>query len=206
MIGRMRAAFAVAVLVVMSACGGSPATGDLTEPLETEPVATAEPNSAAPAESAAPPETPSTVPDDGNGRSANVSFVLSGTTTQADGSYTGSGAARFCGNAVFNLTGNLREFSFEFPLDGGGDQVRDVTFSADDLVPGATTDLFHIGVGVKTATGHEPPALVIDTAQAGSDDSGRAELTESAGTTTLTLDAADELGQSIQMTATCDPR
>jgi hypothetical protein len=205
MIGRMRAAFAVAALVALTACGGTPATGDVAEPLETESVAPAEPTGAPPAETPA-PQTPNTAPDDGNGRAANVSFVLSGTTTQADGSYSGSGAARFCGDAVYNLTGNLREFSFEFPLDGGGDQVRDVTFSADDLVPGASTDLFHIGVGVKTASGHQPPALVIDTAQAGSDDSGSARLVESAGTTTLTLDAADELGQSIQMTATCGPR
>lgn len=172
----------------------------------TESVATSEPTAAPPVETQAPPQTPSTVPDDGNGRTASVSFVLSGTSTQADGSYSGSGAARFCGNAVFNFTGNLREFSFEFPLDGGGDQVRDVTFSADDLVSGASTALFHIGVGVRTATGHEPPALVIDTAQAGSDDSGSAQLAEAVGTTTLRLDAADELGQSIQMTATCGPR
>jgi len=188
------------------ACGGTPATGELVDPLETESVATLEPSAAPPGDSAAPPEATSTEPDDGNGRPATVSLVLSGTMTQADGSYSGSGAARFCGDAVFHLTGNLREFSFEFPLDDGGEQVRDVTFSADDLVPGATTDLFHIGVSVLTASLHEPPALVIDTALAGSDDSGSAQLAESAGTTTLTLDAVDELGQTIQMTATCGPR
>ena len=96
--------------------------------------------------------------------------------------------------------------SFEFPLDGGDDQIGDVTFSADDLVPGTSTTSFHIGVNVKTADGHEPPATVVDTAQAGSDDSGSAQMAESGGTTTLTVDGADELGQSIQMTATCGPR
>jgi hypothetical protein len=202
---RTSASVVVAILITLSACGGSTATGEPGEPLETE-AATSEPTAAPPTEPAAPVESTGSAPDSGNGRPSTVTAVLSGTTTQADGSYTGSGPARLCGNAVFNLTGDLDEFSFEFPLDAAGDQISDVTFSADDLVPGASTEAFHIGVSVTTADGHQPPALVIDTEQEGSDDSGSAQLADSGGTTTLTLNATDELGQSIQLTATCSPR
>lgn len=205
-IDRKKAAFALVVLLALAACGGSPGTGEPATSVETDAVATSEPTSPPAAESATPPEATAGEVDNGNGKPATISLVLSGTTTQVDGSYSGSGPARLCGNAVMNLTGNPREFSFEFPLDDGGDQIRDVTFSAEDLVPGTSTASFHIGVNVKAADGHEPPALVIDTEQAGSDDTGSAQLAESAGTTTLTVDAADELGQTIQMTASCGPR
>jgi hypothetical protein len=206
MSNRTNLAFAAVVLLVMAACGGSSGTSEPSAPVETEPVTNPEPTPAPPAESPAPPAATALAPDDGNGRPATVSLTLSGTTVQADGTYTASGAARWCGDAVVNLTGNLRAFNFEFPLDGGGDQIGDVTFSAEDLLPGASTTSFHIGVNVKTADGHEPAATVVDTAQAGSDDSGSAQLAESAGTTTLTVVGADEIGQTIQMTATCGPR
>ena len=125
-----------------------------------------------------PVETAPAEVDSGNGRPASITLELSGTTTQADGSYTSSGVARLCGNAVMNLTGNVREFSFEFPNDSDDHQIGDVTFSAQDLLPGATTTSFHIGVSVTTADGHEPPATVVDTEQAGSDDTGSAQRSE----------------------------
>ena len=206
MIDRMSVAFSVTVLLALSACSGAPGTGEPTAMAETETVATSEPSTTPAAENPTPAESTASAPDNGNGRPASITLALSGTTTQADGTYSASGPARLCGNAVINLTGNLRQFSFEFPLDSAGDQIGDVTFSAEDLVPGTSTASFHIGVNVKTAVGHEPPALVIDTAQAGSDDSGSAQLAESGGTTTLIVDGADDLGQTIQMTATCGPR
>lgn len=206
MTDRSRIAVALALVFALSACtGGTPAA---SEPDESEDVATMEPapTTEVVTPSPLPVETAPAEVDSGNGRPASITLELSGTTTQADGSYTSSGVARLCGNAVMNLTGNVREFSFEFPNDSDDHQIGDVTFSAQDLLPGATTTSFHIGVSVTTADGHEPPATVVDTEQAGSDDTGSAQRSKIGGTTTLTLDASDEIGQTIHLTATCGPR
>lgn len=202
MSNRPRTAVAVALMLALSACGGTPAA---SEPARSEGVATIRPTSTPTVENPTPAQETTAEPDNGNGRPATITLVLSGTKTQSDGSYTSSGPARFCGDAVIHFTGNTRAFNFEFPATGDY-EIGDVTFSADDLLPGSSTTVFHIGVNVTAKDGHEPPATVVDTALAGSDDTGSAQLSEAGGTTTLIVEGADEVGQSIHMTATCGRR
>jgi hypothetical protein len=203
---RSRATIAVTLLLVLSACSGPPGTSAPSEPAETEDVATDEPTPVATDSASETPEASAEETfDSGNGRPATISFQLSGTTTDVDGVYTGSGPARLCGNAVMNLTGNTKSFSLEFPDLLPQGQIKDLTFGADDLVPNSSTTVFYISVGVKAADGHEPPSIVFDT-EDGGDANGSAQRSESGDTTTVTVEAVDDLGQTISLTATCGPR
>ena len=134
-----------------------------------------------------------------------IKLTLTNTLTESDGVYTATGPARFCGNAVYNMTGNLRAFNFEFPADGQYD-INDVSFGAGDLVDGTTTGLFTIGVNVITGAGGQPPATVIHPDQVGSGDSGSATRTESEGTTSLVVHAVNSAGETLDLQGTCGPR
>ena len=102
-----------------------------------------------------------------------------------------------------DLDGNLRAFYFQFPLDGTT-EIGDVTFNADDLVAGSTTEAFHIGVNVTTKDGGQPPATVVDTSLSGN--TGSAQRADSGGTTTLTVDGSDDVGQTVHLVAICGPK
>ena len=221
-----RLALATALTLVLAACSATPGvshplgtepsstdtplstapadTSAATEPLATVPSSTDTPLSTAPAGTAAPSDATSPRNDIGNGRPATVTLVLSGTRTDSDGSYSASALTRVCGNAVLNMTGNTRAFDFEFPFEGKH-QVEDVSFAANDLVPGASTSTFYIAVAVRTSVGGQPPSTIIDAGKPGSGASGTAQRTEAGGTTTLTLTASSDDG-TINMTATCAPR
>jgi hypothetical protein len=143
--------------------------------------------------------------DDGNGRPLTITLVISN-TNDSDGTYTSSGPARFCGNAVMNLTGNRKSFSVEFPNDSVVREIVDLTFGADDLLPGTTTPLFSIVVDVKAKKGGRPPGTVIHPGYSGDNDTGTATRVESGGTTTATVDGVNDFGESIHMEAVCGPR
>ena len=195
--------------VAAAACMGGPAGPETpTEAPSTAAPSTVSPATGAPA-TAAPQATDGGVgagePDLGTGRSVQVSATVSSTTNGMDGSYEGAGLARACGNAALNLTGNGNSFNLYFPQDEAG-AIDDVTFDADDLLAGASTTAFYINLNVTNATGHAPPALVIDTREAGSGDSGTAQRTTSGGSTTLTVNATSDFGETLTLTATCGPR
>lgn len=213
-----RASSALAVTLALcwaiAGCGGGASTA--TNPLPTadvstdEPEATEEPEPTDAPEATAPADSvqpgASLDPNDlGNGRPVTVTVTVSGTTTQGDGSYTATGVSRACGNAAINMTGNTKAFNLEFPFEETP-QVRDVAFTADDLLPGTTTSSFHIGVSIQTPVGHEPPSIVIDTMPDGPGHTGTAQRSEANGTTTLIVDGVDDLGVTLHMTATCGPR
>ena len=198
---RLRVACAVALLLALSACGGTPAATGQTESDDAPgltPGATVPGN-----ETTTEPDGTSGALDDGNGRPVEITLVISGSTS-SDGSYTASGQARFCGNPVVNLTGNPRAFGFEFPIDGEH-EIEDVTFGADDLLPGSTTPLFHIGVNVKAKLGGEPPATVVHPDLPGSGDTGTAQLSVADETRTLVVQGTNDFGETINLTATCAP-
>lgn len=201
----------VFVLLVLGACSGSPAatspTPFDTEPFETEPVDTepAATDTVEP-EPTASEATASGLPlSDGNGWPMTVSATLTGTFGDSDGSYSGSGAARWCGDAVTHLTGNKRSFNFEFPLDTTTGNINDVTFSADDLVPGTSTTTFHISVNVHTGAGFDPAATVVDPGTTGIASSGKgsASLAVDGGTRTLDLQATSDYGENVKLKGSC---
>ena len=203
------------VVVMLAACSAAPAattpTPFETEPIETQPVDTQQPETDAPEPTPTPTAAESAVNglplSDGNGWPMTVSATLSGTFYDSDGSYSGSGPARWCGNALGNVLGNVRAFNFEFPLDTATGNIRDVTFSADDLVPGATTSVFHIDVGVHTAAGGDPASTVINAGETGTavSGTGSAALTVAGGTRTLELQATSDDGENIKLKGSCSP-
>jgi hypothetical protein len=143
--------------------------------------------------------------DNGNGRPLTITLVISN-TNNSDGTYSVSGPARLCGNAVMNLTGNRKSFSVEFPTDSVVREIVDLTFGADDLLPGTTTPFFSIVVDVKAKKGGRPPGTVIHPNVPGSGDTGTATRIESGGTTTVTADGVNDFGESIHLEAVCGPR
>ena len=206
----------VLFVVMLAACSAAPAattptpfnTGPSdTEPFETEPLDTEPPaTDTLEPEPTASESTANGLPlSDGNGWPMTVSATLTGTFGDGDGSYSGSGAARWCGDAVTHLTGNVRSFNFEFPLDTRTGNINDVTFSADDLVPGATTSVFHIDVGVHTAAGRDPASTVINAGETGTavSGTGSAALTVDGGARTLDLQATSNYGETIKLKGSC---
>jgi hypothetical protein len=156
------------------------------------------------ADTPAPADTPAVV-DNGRLRPVTITLVISH-TNDSDGTYTASGPARFCGNAVMNLTGNPNEFSVEFPQDPGNYEIEDVTFGADDLLPGTTTPSFDLEVTVHAKKGGVPPATIVHPDQPNSGDSGTATRVESGGQTTVTVDGVNDFGDNVHLEAHCGPR
>ena len=201
-----RIALAAALALALAACGGgaAPTVGATVEPQQSADVqASVAPEATPTAADSSVPEASSAQYDTGTDRPATIHLDLSGTDTDSDGGYTSSGPARLCGNGIAAELGNPRGFGFEFPHTGDF-EIIDVTFSADDLVAGASTSAFHLDVTVHAKAGGEPPATVVDTSHSGN--SGTAQLADSGGTITLTVDGSDDIGQTIHMVATCGPR
>jgi hypothetical protein len=198
-------AVAATLVVATSACTGSAAPSEPagTEPVETEPAETLTPTETPP--NTTPTESADAQPDDGHGRPATIAMTLSGTHTDSDGGYTSSGAARFCGNAVYNLTGNLRAFNFEFPVEGEH-EIIDITVGAADLTPGTQTPLFSVNTSVHAKLGGTPPAYVLHPDLPGSADKGTAQRSDSGGTTSLVVKGTNDFGESIDLNVTCGPR
>ena len=197
------------LVLFLVGCSGAPAstpTSFETEPVETEPVATPAPTDELESTPTAASTDNGGLPlSDGNGWPVQVTAEISGTFNDSDGHYSGAGPARWCGNAVMNLTGNVRAFNFEFPLDTPTGNIRDVTFNADDLVPGASTTVFHIDVGVHTALDRDPSSTVVNAGETGTGDSGTgsAQLIVDGTTRTLVLQASTKDGETIQLTGVC---
>lgn len=201
MTSRSGSALAVSLVLALAACGGAPAATPAS--LATDDVPTLGPEATNPGMATEEPGATVIANDLGNGRPANVTVTIAG-TRQTDGTYQATDVSRICGNAMVNLTGNMRAFNFEFPFEATP-QVGDVSFSAEDLVASSTTSSFHVDVSVIPMNGM--PSLVIDTTDSGpAGHTGTAQRTEANGTTTLVVEATDDLGVSLHLTATCGPR
>ncbi len=198
---RWSSALSLALVLAVGACTGGPAP--TPGPLASDDVPTLAPEATSPGIATAAPEGSAATNDLGNGRPVEITVTFAG-TRQTDGTYSASGVSRACGNAVFNLTGNERAFNFEFPFEATP-EIGDVSFAAEDLVAGSTTGDFHVDVSVIPMNGM--PSLVIDTTDSGpAGHTGTAQRSEANGTTTLVVNATDDLGVTLQMTATCGPR
>jgi hypothetical protein len=190
----------IAVLVLVTACTATPAssgpaaTDDFTEPTFTvEPEATDEPLLSY----EAPPEN-----DLGNQLPATVTVSISGNTSGANGSYTASGLTRICGNLQLNFTGNPNGFNLEVWYDGEHNP-NDVSFAAENLLPGTTTSAFNVDIGI--TTNQITPSIIANPGGTVGD-AGTATRTESGGITTLVIHATNNRSETIDLTATCGPR
>jgi hypothetical protein len=198
---RSSSVLAVSLVLVLAACGGAPASTPAS--LASDDVPTFAPEVTNPGIATEQPGETTAANDLGNGRPVDITLTLAG-TRDTDGTYHATGISRACGNAMVNMTGNMRAFNFEFPFEATP-EVEDVSFAAEDLVAGSTTSSFHVDVTVIPMNGM--PSLVIDTTDSGpAGHTGTAQRTEANGTTTLVVEAADDLGVSLHLTATCGPR
>ena len=196
------------LLVVITACGGAaPVTTPTAQPHETEDVATFQPVTT-PETTAVPPAgaTDSTASlDSGTDWPTTVTVTLSTgiyTNEYGDGTFSSAGTARQCGTDEFGPRG----FSFGFPKDiEQHHDVEDVTFGADELLPGTSTSSFSISVNIDPAVQGLRPATVLNPSNPQSGDTGTAQLSVVNGTRSLTVDAAGQGGVTIHLVAVCSP-
>ncbi|MEP7361263.1 MAG: hypothetical protein ABI744_06770 [Chloroflexota bacterium] len=202
-IARPGAPFALALFVILG-CGGAGAPATTTP----EPTATQDPSSVQPTtpEITAPASAGPTdsALDSGIAWPTTVETTLSSgiyVDEFAQGSFSSSAPARLCGPSFIFPSG----FLFEFPRDPGGD-VEDVTFGAEQLLPGTSTSSFSINVSIAaSAAGGGHPLTSLDPSSRATD-SGSASLSVAVdGTRTLVVDAAGEGGVTIHLSAVCSP-
>jgi hypothetical protein len=190
-------------LILVAACSATPGVTAPAEPTESsfpEPTFTAEPEPTdEPIDTSLPTERPTN--DIGDGRPSTVTVTIAGNVSGANGTHTATGLTRVCGNLQFNA-GNPNGFNYEFPYEGEHNP-NDVSFDADDLLPGMSTSTFKVDIGI--TTDQITPSIIAD--PGGTDgDAGTATRTEAGGTTTLELHATNNRGETIDLTATCEPR
>lgn len=188
-------------------CGGSKdatpdaAAGDPIDAAEDAPPDTAaEIPAAAPAEAAVPAEPLDTI----HRRPVDITLTIANAITY-QGTYRASGISRGCGNMVLTMTGDEKAFNVEFPYEGDF-EIADLSFAADTLVSGTTTDKYYLSVSLKTKDGGRPPSFVLRTNEARFKETGQAKLTVNGGTAELTVDGRNDLGATLQMHLVCKPR
>ncbi|HEX9755507.1 MAG TPA: hypothetical protein VGA42_07350, partial [Gemmatimonadales bacterium] len=79
-------------------------------------------------------------------RRVDISLTLSNSGTY-NGTYQASGVASGCGNPALGMAGKAHSFGVELPPRGDRDIV-DLSFHADTLAPGGTTDMYYLSVSV----------------------------------------------------------
>jgi len=191
------------VLLLAAGCTASPAATGLAETDDgsiIEPTFSLEPeqtDASLPSD-----ELPQPTNDIGNGRPSTVTVTIAGNTSGANGTHTASGTTRLCGNALLNYAGNPNGFNYEFPFEGEHNP-NDVSFAAENLLPGTSTSTFNLAVGI--TTNQITPGIIADPGGTAGD-AGTATRTEADGTTTLVIHATNNRSETIDLTATCGPR
>ena len=197
-------------LAVISGCGGAPPVVTPTaRPTETEDVSTVAPNptTAEPAATPVAPTDSTGLMDPAVDWPTTVTVTLSTgrfVDEFAQGTFTSARTARNCENDMLSPRG----FGFGFPHDAEGADVEDVSFGAQELLPGTSTSSFNISVSISAAAaGGLHPLTSLDPSDPKSGASGTAQLSVAAGgARTLVVDVADKDGVSIRLTAICSPK
>ena len=200
--------FTTAALAAFAlACGGSKdatpdaAAGDRIDSAEEAPPDSApEAPAAAPAEAAPVTQPPDTI----SRRPVDITLTIANAITY-EGTYRASGISRGCGNMVLTMTGQEKAFNVEFPYEGDF-EIVDLSFAADTLVPGTTTDKYYLAVSLKTKDGGRPPSFVLRTNEPRFKETGQAKLSVDGGTAQLTVEGRNALGATLQMNVVCKPR
>jgi len=136
-------------------------------------------------------------------RRVDISLTLSNSGTY-NGTYQASGVASGCGNPALGMAGKAHSFGVELPPRGDRDIV-DLSFHADTLAPGGTTDMYYLSVSVKTKQGATPPSFVLRTNEERFKEKGKATLTVEAGTARLKITGKKELGETLDLSVVCKP-
>jgi hypothetical protein len=200
----------VVLLVVITACGAAaPVTTPTAQPNETEHVSSFQPVTT-PETTAETTVAPATGPTDSTASDTGLDWPTTVDATMstgiydkefADGHFTSAATARQCGSTVLFPRG----FLFGFPHDIQHHDVEDVTFSAQELLPGTSTSSFSISVNIDSAAMGPRPLTFLNPSDPQSGDTGNAQLSVVNGTRSLIVDAAGEGGVTIHLTAVCSP-
>lgn len=136
-------------------------------------------------------------------RRVDISLTLSKSGTY-NGTYEASGVASACGHPALGMAGKELSFGVELPSQGNRDIV-DLSFHADTLAPGDTTDMYYLSVTVKTKQGATPPSFILRTNEERFKEKGKATLMVEGGTARLRITGKKELGETLDMALVCKP-
>jgi hypothetical protein len=139
-----------------------------------------------------------------NLRPTRVVLIVSNSRLYS-GTYQASGIARACGTVDLGFPNRIKSFTVEFPDDEPDLPVRALSFDAENLPVGTATTRFHLAVGISGPKVGKPPQFVVNSARAGSRETGTAELKEKDGVTTLTLTGIDAMGVRLELTVVAQP-
>jgi hypothetical protein len=136
-------------------------------------------------------------------RRVDISLTLSNSGTH-NGTYQASGVASACGIPALGLAVKEQSFGVELPSQGDRD-IMDLSFHADTLAPGGTTDMYYLSVSVRTKQGATPPSFVLRTNEERFNEKGKATLTVEGGTARLKITGKKERGETLDMSVVCKP-
>lgn len=143
--------------------------------------------------------------DTSSSRPTAVSLVMQNSRTYG-GTYQASGTSRICGyGPLRDMAGFVHGFTLMFP-DGEPSDIIDINFSADTLPIGTTTPSFYISISLKAKNGGRPAAYVLRANKPQYKETGTASLTVQGGVATLRVVGRNDMGESMDMTAVCQPK
>jgi hypothetical protein len=139
-------------------------------------------------------------------RPTEVTVTISN-DTHYDGRYSARGISRICGKMDLMMPHRANSFMVEFPDDEVNLAVRSVSFDADTLAPGSTTNSFSLNVGIRTPEGGTPPQFVVRAKEPRYGEPGTAVRTRAAGVDTLKVTGTATSGTKVRvvMTVVCQP-
>ena len=108
----------------------------------------------------APTATVAQVVDSTTLRPTDVTVNI-GNDPRYSGTYRAKGMSRICGKMDLMMPHRGNAFSVEFPDDEPNLAVSNVSFDADTLPPGPTTNSFSLSVSVRTPSGATAAAFVV---------------------------------------------
>jgi hypothetical protein len=192
-------------LLAAAGCGGSDGNDtetDTTQAVEeaegTEPEPEPEPEPQAADAGESSDEDPSLH------RPAEITLTITGRPEYA-GTYRASGTSRTCGPQRSLMTGQPSDaFAVEFPYEGDF-EIVDLSFRADTLPPGGTTNRYSLAVSLRTKQGGRPPGFHVNARDASGRESGSARLARDGGADRLTAQGKNAYG-SIELTVLCNPK
>lgn len=136
-----------------------------------------------------------------NLRPTTVTLIVTN-DTHYDGTYVASGISRVCGKLDLMMPHRVNSFVVEFPDDEPNLAVRSVTFDADTLPAGSTTNSFYLSVGIHTPQGGTPPAFVVRAKEPIHGEPGAATRISAGGTDTLKIKGTATKGTKVDVALT----
>jgi len=124
------------------------------------------------------------------------------------GLYRAHAVSRICGKLDLMMPHRANSFVVEFPDMEPNLEVTALSFNADTLPAGATTNSFYLSVAIRTPSGRGlPPAFVVRASDPQYNEPGTAVRTKRAGRDSLRVEGIATKGTKVKVEATvvCQP-